>query len=214
MPVNEQLLHGWFFGNVYVREAAAVAFAFLMGSIPLGAIFAWLFCDLDPRLASTARGFVPLFSLGKAALPTAVAAHGGGLAVGLCAGLAAVAGDCFCPWLKFRGGTGIAAELGVLAVLCWPAAAIFATLWLVAATSSNYSTVGALLASAFTFVSLWFFLGVAAAFCGVAIALAIAFRHRENVLRLRDGREPTMREGARPTAARLRVRRNQPIQSV
>ena len=200
----DALLHNWFYGNLYVRELAAVVFAALFGSIPITPVVEWLFGDLEPRIASTARGLAPVINTGKGLLPVLIATHGGGTAVGLCSAVAVVAGHCYCPWRRFEGGTGTAVFFGALLGVCPPAAAIYLVLWLVAAIASNYAITGALLAGSFSIVSLWYLLGAPAAFAGVAMFVAIAGRHRDAFVRLSENCEPTLR--TRPgKRTRLRV---------
>jgi glycerol-3-phosphate acyltransferase PlsY len=211
--VNDALLHGPFYGNFYVRLVGALGFAFLMGSIPIGPLTRWLFAGVDWRLGSTARGLVPVFLFFAAFIPVEIAVHGGGTMIGLGAGVAVVLGHCYCPWLRFRGGTGAAVQLGALAALSWPCAVFFAVLWLAAAVSSNYSAVGTLTATLFNFVPLWFFLGPAGAFYGVATLLVVASRNRGHFVRLSEGTERPMR---RPEPVReesfIRLE-GQPVQS-
>jgi len=213
VPVDEGLLHGWFYGNLYVREIAAIGFAFLMGSIPFGPIAAWLFSDADPRLLRSGTGLAPLFDAAKTFAPTLIAAHGGGLSIGLCAGFAGIAGDCFSPWRGFRGGRGSAAEFGALLAVCWPAGAMFGAVWLVCAVASNYAAVGSLAAATFAFVPLWFFAGAPGAIMGALAALAVAARHSGSFARLSEGCEPTMRGARRRPASVVRLR-GEPVQSV
>jgi glycerol-3-phosphate acyltransferase PlsY len=193
MVANETLLHNWFYGNMLVREIAAIGFAFLMGSIPISPAFRWVFGDLDPRIYQTAKALAPVCNTFKAFIPVLIAYHGGGLAMGAGAAVAVTAGHCYCPWLRFRGGTGVAVEFGALAALCPPAAIVYFALWFVGAASANYTTVGALLASAFSIVSLWYFLGAPGAFAGLAMFVLLAGRHRPSLGRLVDGTEPTLR---------------------
>ena len=46
------------------------------------------------------------------------------------AGFGAFLGHLFPVWLGFRGGKGVATYLGVLLGLYWPAAIVFAVVWL------------------------------------------------------------------------------------
>ena len=46
------------------------------------------------------------------------------------AGFAAFLGHIFPVWLGFKGGKGVATYLGVLLGLYWPAALVFAAVWL------------------------------------------------------------------------------------
>jgi glycerol-3-phosphate acyltransferase PlsY len=221
MQVNEALLHNAFYGNYYVRLVAAVGFAYLLGTIPFRFITAWFFAGLDARLVSTARGLVPVANILKAFIPVLLAAHGGGLRIGLAAAVAAVLADCYCPWLRFGGGgKGVAAQLGALAALCWPAAIIFGAVWLAVALSTNYVVLGGVGATAFGLVPLWYFLGPAGGFAGVAVLLVVTSAFRGNLARLLDDREPPMRRndaGASHVAGRgsLSVVRlsGQPVQS-
>ena len=128
MQVNEALLHGWFFGNYWIRVAGAVVSGFILGSFPMGAIAAWLFAGVDPRardrdpLMAGVRGLYRVTSIAvivlsglKVFVPTLIAAHGGGLWIGLCAGCAALAGDRVAPCCR-RGGWAALAAAGVGAV--------------------------------------------------------------------------------------------------
>ncbi len=191
-----------------------VGFAYLIGSIPLGPLFRWLFADLDWRIGSLARGLVPPLSLLQAFLPVLIAVHGGGILIGLGAGVAVVAAHCYCPWLRFRGGPGAAVQLGVLSAVCWQAALIFGLVWFVAAVSSNYATIGTLTATVFSFVPLWFFLGAPGAFYGAIVMVLVAGANRGAFVRLRDGIEKPMRvpetEEDAPSVVRFE---GQPIQS-
>jgi glycerol-3-phosphate acyltransferase PlsY len=196
MPINEALLHNWFYGNYYVRETAALAFAFLMGSIPIGPIFHWLFDEMDPRLASTASAVAPVVNTLKALLPVAIATHGGGTGIGLGAGVAVMFGHCFSPWRRFRGGTGVAAELGVLLGVCWPAGLFYFLLWVGVSAVTNYAVIGSLIASIVSVVSLFRFLGAPGAAAGLAMFLLLAARHQGSFWRLADDTEPALRKPA------------------
>jgi glycerol-3-phosphate acyltransferase PlsY len=203
-PALQALLHNWFYGNLYVRELAAVAFAFLFASIPVTPTFHWLFDDLDDRIARTANALAPVVNTFKGFIPVAIATHGGGIDIGLLAAVAAVAGHCYCPWRRFDGGTGVALQLGVLSGLCWPAGVIYLAIWIVSAAGSNYALVGSLLASAFSIVSLWYLLGAPAALAGVAMLLLSAGRQRAAFVRLSENLEPALRS-ARAVAVRRAV---------
>ena len=187
--VNEGLLHNWFYGNTLVREVFAIGFALLMGALPIGPTLAWLFADLDPRMHRVATVLGPFMDAGKAFVPVAIAAHGGGLTIGIAAAFAAIAGDCYSPWLRAHGGKGVAVMGGVLVALCVPAALAFAAVWTVVAIASNFAAVGSVAAMAMSIVSLWFFLGVRGAVLGCGAFVLVSLRHAATLARLGDNRE-------------------------
>ena len=128
MQVNEALLHGWFFGNYWVRVAGALVSGFILGSVPMVAVAKWMFAGVDPRARdrdalmavvrvlyrATGVAVVVLSGL-KIFVPTLIAAHGGGRWIGLSACCAALAGDRLAPCSR-RGGRTVfaAAVLGAL----------------------------------------------------------------------------------------------------
>ncbi|MDP4604650.1 MAG: glycerol-3-phosphate acyltransferase, partial [Erythrobacter sp.] len=60
-----------------------------------------------------------LLDAAKAAVPVLVAGYFWPGTEGV-AGVAAVAGHCFTPWLMFKGGKGFASAAGALLALAWP----------------------------------------------------------------------------------------------
>jgi glycerol-3-phosphate acyltransferase PlsY len=203
MVANELLLHNWFYGNLFVRELAAVVFAVLMGSIPVTPVMQWLFGDMEDRIARSAAALAPAVNTVKALIPVAIATHGGGLEIGLLAALAVVGGHTYCPWRHFVGGTGTAVAFGALSGVSPAAGIIFFCVWVAAAVGTNFAMVATLLASAVSIVSLWFFAGAPAALAGVAMLVIVASRYRGSFVRLSEGREPTLRSAPSPAARPL-----------
>jgi glycerol-3-phosphate acyltransferase PlsY len=139
----------------------------------------------------TAKGFLPVFLARQA-----------GLGPGLLAWvvLAAVAGHVFTPWLRFRGGKGVATALGaVLAyhpAMVLPAFGVFLATLLV----SRYVSLGSVLAAAALFLTA---LGLAGAWAIVPAPLPrwpallawallsglVILKHRANLERLCRGTE-------------------------
>ena len=168
MPVDDSLLHGWFYGNLYVRIVAAVGFSFLFGAIRFRPTAAWLFAAGDPRWVRFFAGAAPVLDAAKGYLPVIIALHGGGPVVGLSAAVAVVAGDCASPvFPRFRAGNrGVAAAFGALCALNPLVGAIFGTLWVGGAVSSNFAAIGSLLAAAVTFSAAVVFLRCAGSIRG------------------------------------------------
>jgi glycerol-3-phosphate acyltransferase PlsY len=109
------------------------------------------------------------------------------------AGLGAFLGHLFPVWLQFKGGKGVATFIGVLIGAHWPAAIVFAVVWLATAAITRLSSLSALLATL-----------VVVVFCalldvpGLPIVLAMAalvfVTHRANIQRLIAGSEPRIGE--------------------
>jgi glycerol-3-phosphate acyltransferase PlsY len=178
MPADQALLHNWFYGNYAVRVSAAVFFAFVFCSIPLGNIIRWLFTGLDSRLERSANALVPVLNALKGFIATVVAFHGGGESVGLAAASAGVIGHAYSPWVRGRGGNGIDVLVGMLLAFSFPTALLVLVFWAAAAAPTRSAMMGTLSACALLFFPLWFFGGPAAAAFGIFAGTAIALRLR------------------------------------
>ncbi|WP_019013129.1 glycerol-3-phosphate 1-O-acyltransferase PlsY [Elioraea tepidiphila] len=110
------------------------------------------------------------------------------------AGVAAVIGHMFTPWLGFAGGKGVATGLGVLIGAAWPVGLAACATWLLVAALARISSLSALVAFAaaplyaLAFADRWI---IAAA---VAIAALVYVRHAGNIRRLLAGTEPRIGE--------------------
>jgi acyl phosphate:glycerol-3-phosphate acyltransferase len=111
------------------------------------------------------------------------------------AGLGAFLGHLFPVWLGFRGGKGVATFIGVLLGVHWPAAVVFALVWITVAVVWRYSSLASLGATAGVIVYYLIF-GQAGLFFILIIAALIVFKHQANIRRLLDGAET--RIGAKP----------------
>ena len=111
------------------------------------------------------------------------------------AGLGAVAGHCFPPWLGFRGGKGVATGFGMVLALAWPAGVGAAVVWLLAALVTRISSAAALLACAAAPLLVWATAGASPARATLAAVFIIVFRHEANIIRLLKGTEPRIGQG-------------------
>ena len=113
----------------------------------------------------------------------------GSQAIGAVAGVAAVLGHTLTPWLRFRGGKGVATGLGALFGMAWPLGVAAAVAWVLTAAISRLSSAAALVACAVALVGGIVLPGPHT--CAIAAIVAwIAWRHRDNIIRLRAGTEP------------------------
>jgi len=112
------------------------------------------------------------------------------------AGFAAVLGHCYSPWLRFRGGKGVATYLGALLALSPTAALAFAIVWLAIVLRTGFASLGSMLGA----VAAGALLVAAGPRFGVRFGdsafvfafgslLVIVWKHRENLGRLRAGTE-------------------------
>ena len=194
---------------------AAFAGAFLVGSIPFGYIIGRVFYRTDIRkqgsgnigamnalrtLGSAGAVAVLLLDALKGFAPTIWAllffnGHPPGHEIiGAIVAAGAVLGHCFSPWLRWRGGKGVATSFGAVFALCWPAGLVAVAGWFAGAALVRYSSVGSMLGSVLAPIALWFFTGsLPETLYGVFAAALIVFAHRENIRRLRAGTESPIR---------------------
>lgn len=183
-----------------------VAGAYLLGSIPTGVMIGRR-GGIDVRAVGSgnigatnvARSLgwrAGLLTLGgdvaKGALPQLVCEWARlDVAVAACAGVASVLGHLFPLFARFRGGKGVATAFGVLLVLAPPAAIGAVAVFAVGANATRFVSVGSMAAAAvlpfalYAFDAPWIVVR-----SGIAITLLILWRHRENLVRLLEHREP------------------------
>ena len=182
----------------------ALAFGYLLGSIPFGLILTKLAGTQDLRsIGSGNIGATNVLRTGRKGLAAAtlicdmlkgtlavvVAGYYDGPNAAMLAALGAFLGHLFPLWLKFKGGKGVAVYIGVLIGLFWPAAIVFCVIWASTAFTSRYSSLSALVASFVTPIFLWWFGHPALASLFAVLSLMLFYMHRENIQRLQAGTE-------------------------
>lgn len=105
-------------------------------------------------------------------------------------GLAAIVGHNWSVFRGFKGGKGIATSFGVVLALSPRVALLAILLWIAMVALTRYSSVGSLTASA----ALPILMavegeGVLYILFGIAAAALAFYRHRDNIERLRQGKE-------------------------
>jgi glycerol-3-phosphate acyltransferase PlsY len=183
---------------------AALAFGYLLGSIPFGLIFTQLAGTQDIRaIGSGSIGATNVLRTGRKGLAAAtlladvlkgsaavvLAVWWSGRDAGLVAGLGGFLGHLFPVWLKFKGGKGIATGLGVLLAVSWKVAVAVAIVWIAVAAATRYSSLASLTASVVAPILLWL-IGTPTEALTFAIMFGLTFIvHRANVARLMSGIE-------------------------
>jgi len=140
---------------------------------------------------------VGLFDVAKGVIPVALFARwaGGPDWLPVTLGGAAVLGHMFSPYVRLRGGKGVATAGGVFLALAPLAFAIAIPVWALSLWLTGYVSLSSIVA-ALTF-PLWVRLTTGAAgptfWASVLLALLIVFAHRENIQRLVAGTENRFR---------------------
>jgi len=181
--------------------------AFFLGSLPFGH---WLALVRGIDLRNQGSGntgatnvgrvlgkkwgiFVFVLDLGKGWIAVALAKSVGNLPEtwSLTVGVFAVLGHVFSPWLRFRGGKGVATSAGILIGLApWVALGV-ALIWFLAFQMSRTVSVASLCAAtAFPLFVFWL-MPEQKVFQWISIGMTVLvwFRHRDNLKRLFQGKE-------------------------
>lgn len=219
--------------------------AFLSGSVPFGLLVVKLLGKGDVRaqgsgnigatnvsrvagkgvgilvlLLDAAKGFLPVFLLKRAGAEVPLLAW---------AAAAAVGGHMFTPWLRFKGGKGVATALGVALAFHAPMVLLPFLLFVVVVGVTRYVSLGSILAAAAIAVPAWLAWASArtpaqpgaitdvhlrwagqllssrqiliAALAWSLISLLVILKHRENIRRLAAGTESKLWGGKKQDSA-------------
>ena len=191
-----------------MHEAIWIAAAYLVGGIPFGYLIGRLRGVDVRKVGSKNIGATNVFrTVGrkwgliafacdvlKGLLPTLAAKHFGGPA--LWVGVACVVGHMLTPYMKFRGGKGVATAFGMLIVLVPGMVGVAFALFAVVFACSNYISLGSCAAATFLAVAVWFpILGAPGradlpqAVLVTFVAVFVIWKHRANIGRLVRGEE-------------------------
>jgi glycerol-3-phosphate acyltransferase PlsY len=182
----------------------ALALGYLLGSIPFGLILTRLAGKGDVRkIGSGNIGATNVLRTGsrwlavltlvldclKATVAIVLAQLLFGIETGIAAAAGALVGHLYPVWLGFRGGKGVATFLGILIALLWPAALVYAAVWIVLLAMLRISSLAGMTA-AVTAPVVAFALHSPYVPMLLGFALLVLWKHRENILRLSKGAEP------------------------
>ncbi len=183
---------------------AALAFGYLLGSIPFGIVFTRLAGTQDIRaIGSGSIGATNVLRTGRKGLAAATLLADmlkGTIAVfvmmwlsgrdaGLAAGIGAFVGHLWPVWLAFKGGKGVATFLGVLLAVAWQGTLLFGVLWLAVAAATRYSSLASLTACAAIPPFFWFSGAPYEAAMFLLLVVLTFVMHRGNIARLMQGTE-------------------------
>lgn len=191
--------------------------AYLLGAVPFGLIFARWLKGIDLRTfgsgnigtTNAARalgrkwGFL-VFALDfvKGFAPVLIAPYLVTAAksdiefLQVLVGTAGVLGHCYSPYLRFKGGKGVATGCGAIVAIEWRVFLIGGLVWLLTRLVTGYAGLASILMGAAFPVAAWY-LGWpqrrALVVGAVLLMLLIIVRHRGNIQRMLSGTEPNAR---------------------
>jgi len=182
--------------------------AYLIGAVPVGLVIARAFGVGDVRrhgsgaigatnVLRTAGALPAVLTLlgdvvkGVCAVLVGAAIAGGGARGAGLAAVAAVVGNCWPVFLKFRGGKGVATGLGAMFALVGPLALLPSlVVFVVVVATTRYVSLGSLLGTVgVPLVALALRQPLGNVLAAAAVALVIIGRHHQNISRLLGGTE-------------------------
>jgi glycerol-3-phosphate acyltransferase PlsY len=190
----------------------AVAIAYALGGIPFGLIIVNLKTGGDVRQSGSGNigATNALRTAGRIAgtLTLILDAAKGWLAVWLAdwltggnilwmsfAALAVLAGHAFPVWLGFKGGKAVASFVGAFAYLTWAPLLAVLLIFVMLVAVTRYLSLGSIVAAVLFPFGCWMILHpewpVLVAAAGAAVL--IIWRHKENLARIRAGKENIFR---------------------
>ena len=182
----------------------ALTLGYLLGSIPFGLILTRLAGKGDIRQVGSGNiGATNVLRTGskllaaltlildclKAVVAIVLVQLLFGRETGAFAATGALVGHLYPAWLRFRGGKGAATLFGILMALLWPAAIVYAVIWIFLLLTIRISSVAGMaaalsapIAAVLLRSSLFPML--------LGFAVLVLWKHQENIARLLKGTEP------------------------
>jgi glycerol-3-phosphate acyltransferase PlsY len=182
---------------------------YFLGAIPVGLLLTQLAGQGDIRkIGSGNIGATNVLRTGKKGLAAltmvldickaagaVLIAQNFGPDMAIFAGAGAVLGHMFPVWLKFQGGKGVAASLGVMLALAWPVGLAMFGMWLGVLLVFRISSLAALVAATATPLAAKFLASPQVFEFSIAMATLVISRHWQNIVRLVQGKEPRVGGG-------------------
>ena len=201
--------------------AVVLVASYLLGALPTSYVVGRVFRGIDLRQHGSGNlgatnlfrilGWkyavpVALVDIAKGAVPVALLAPlaSGSTYFALAAGLAAVLGHAFSPFVGFKGGKGVATAAGAMLALTPLAVAVLIVIWAAIVFATGYVSLGSIVAALLLPVLVWLLHPASRGLVpfDALVALGIVWLHRANVRRLLAGTEHRFgRHAAAPPAS-------------
>ncbi len=189
-------------------DVLAVVVSYFIGAIPFSYLVGKFFAEVDIRAKGSRNvGATNVFrtaglkcGLLAAALDVAKGTFAawlgmtvGGTVLACICGAAAVVGHCWPVFLRFRGGKGVATSFGVLVYLVPKAALILVGIFVVTVILFRIVSVGSITAAAVNPIAVAvIYRSWAVVLTALVLTVVVLYKHRENIERLRQGKEPRL----------------------
>ena len=178
-------------------------YSYFLGSIPFGLVLTKIFLKKDIRnIGSGNIGTTNVLRTGKKSLAIAT------LVLDLLKGyfsvivtltyfenltsysaLICLIGHIFPIWLKFKGGKGVAAYLGVILALSYKFFLVFSVSWLILTFLFRFASLSSIVSSLIVFIYAYFFNENNYSLILFIFLVIIIYTHRENIVRLKNSKE-------------------------
>ena len=178
-------------------------YSYFLGSIPFGLVLTKIFLKKDIRnIGSGNIGTTNVLRTGKKSLAIAT------LVFDLLKGyfsvivtltyfenltsysaLICLIGHIFPIWLKFKGGKGVAAYLGVILALSYKFFLVFGVSWLILSFLFRFASLSSIVSSLIIFIYAYFFNDSNYSLILFIFLVIIIYTHRENIVRLKNSEE-------------------------
>lgn len=178
-------------------------YSYFLGSIPFGLVLTKIFLKKDIRnIGSGNIGTTNVLRTGKKSLAIAT------LVLDLLKGyfsviitltyfenltsysaLICLIGHIFPIWLKFKGGKGVAAYLGVILALSYKFFLVFGVSWLILSFLFRFASLSSIASSLIIFIYAYFFNDSNYSLILFIFLVIIIYTHRENIVRLKNSKE-------------------------
>ena len=178
-------------------------YSYFLGSIPFGLVLTKIFLKKDIRnIGSGNIGTTNVLRTGKKSLAIAT------LVLDLLKGyfsvivtltyfenltsysaLICLIGHIFPIWLKFKGGKGVAAYLGIILALSYKFFLVFGISWLILSFLFRFASLSSITSSLIIFIYAYFFNDNNYSLILFIFLVIIIYTHRENIVRLKNSKE-------------------------
>ena len=187
---------------------AILVSAYLLGSVPFGLLIVKNFCGIDIRSVGSGNigatnvlraagpklaAVVFAMDVVKGLIPTLAAKQlfPGEAWIIVATGMVAIMGHTLSIFLRFKGGKGVATGLGVIIGLDPRIAGIGFGIWLLIVAITKYVSLASIIAAvSITTMMRLFHQHIAYQIVVTFVAAFVIFKHRSNMVRLIQGKEP------------------------